>query len=239
MLRTALLLLLAMFATAQTRAGGDLASIDRRIAREPVYRSGRPLYGLVALGPQAETRIWLVLDGETLYVDRNGNGILGEAGEKVEAETPRTPSQKRREFPVGTLIESATVKHRDFKVVRLSPKSGHVLLSLEVAGRGMQNAGVDLDGSLEFAARPSQAPLVHFHGPLHLRLTTKTPLVRSEAGSRLNAWIGTPGLGAGSFANMQNDDIPETAHPRADIRFRSRSGEAKPIEVHVDLDDRC
>jgi WD40 repeat protein len=36
-------------------------------------------------GPEAKTRIWLVLDGKTLYVDRNGNGDLTEDGEKVAA----------------------------------------------------------------------------------------------------------------------------------------------------------
>jgi hypothetical protein len=34
-------------------------------------------------GPEAKTRVWLVLDGDTLYVDRNGNSDLTEPGEKV------------------------------------------------------------------------------------------------------------------------------------------------------------
>ena len=31
--------------------------------------------------PEAQTRVWIVQDGDTLYVDRNGNGDLTEPGE--------------------------------------------------------------------------------------------------------------------------------------------------------------
>jgi hypothetical protein len=40
----------------------------------------------VVFGPEARTRVWLVQDGETLYVDRNVNGDLTEPGQKVSAE---------------------------------------------------------------------------------------------------------------------------------------------------------
>ena len=44
------------------------------------YQSKSPKYALLIFGPEARTRIWLVLDGTTLYVDRNGNGDLTDAG---------------------------------------------------------------------------------------------------------------------------------------------------------------
>jgi hypothetical protein len=61
----------------------DLAKIDRTIAKEPAYETKHRKYCLLVLGPEAKIRIWLVLDGHTLYVDRNGNGDLTEPGEKV------------------------------------------------------------------------------------------------------------------------------------------------------------
>src|SRR5712692_3344625 len=60
----------------------DLTKIDRKIAKEPAYQS-QPKYCLLVFGPEAKTRVWIVLDGDTLYVDRNGNGDLTEEGEKV------------------------------------------------------------------------------------------------------------------------------------------------------------
>ncbi len=60
----------------------DLSRVDRSVRREPAYRS-TPRYCLLVFGPQAKQRVWLVLDGDTLYVDRNGNGDLTETGERL------------------------------------------------------------------------------------------------------------------------------------------------------------
>ena len=62
----------------------DLIKIDRTIAKEPVYQS-KPKYCLLVFGPEAKTRVWLVRDGDLLYVDRNGNGDLTEKGERHTA----------------------------------------------------------------------------------------------------------------------------------------------------------
>jgi hypothetical protein len=34
-------------------------------------------------GPEAKRSVWLVIDGEDLYVDRNGNGDLTEKGKRM------------------------------------------------------------------------------------------------------------------------------------------------------------
>jgi hypothetical protein len=68
------------------RAGAaDSPGIDRSIRKEPAYESKAPLYCLVVFGAEAKVRVWLVLDGDTLYVDRNGNGDLTEPGERCAA----------------------------------------------------------------------------------------------------------------------------------------------------------
>ena len=53
----------------------DLKMLDRTIGKEPKY-SSRPNYALLVFGPEAKTRVWLILVGQVLYVDRNGNGDL-------------------------------------------------------------------------------------------------------------------------------------------------------------------
>src|SRR6476469_7441592 len=79
----ALLLGFGAVVTTEPAAASDLSKIDHRIAKEPAYRSKTPRYCLLVFGPEAKTRVWLVQDGDTLYVDRNGNGDLTEAKERI------------------------------------------------------------------------------------------------------------------------------------------------------------
>src|SRR5207302_140047 len=77
-MRLLLLVLFGLGACAADVRAGDLAKINRTITKEPAYK-GRPLYCLVALGPEAKDRAWLVLDGESLYVDAKGSGDITQA----------------------------------------------------------------------------------------------------------------------------------------------------------------
>src|SRR2546426_1127615 len=60
----------------------DLAKIPRAITKEPAYQA-KPGYCLAVFGPEARTRVWVVLDGNVLYVDRNANGDLTDDGQPV------------------------------------------------------------------------------------------------------------------------------------------------------------
>jgi hypothetical protein len=89
----------------------DLQKIDRTIAKEPTFKT-KPRYGLLVFGPKAKTRIWLVLDGDVLYVDRNGQGDLADKGNGVRptAWGPipglNDPSQRQRFFNIGQVCEA-------------------------------------------------------------------------------------------------------------------------------------
>src|SRR5579883_3277208 len=61
----------------------DLTKIERRLAKEPAYQA-KPKYCLLVFGPEARTKVWLVIDGDTLYVDRNGNGDISEKEEGID-----------------------------------------------------------------------------------------------------------------------------------------------------------
>jgi hypothetical protein len=61
----------------------ELDQIERRLRAEPAYATKTPKYCLLVFGPTRDYRVWLVLDGATLYVDRNGNGDLTEPGEST------------------------------------------------------------------------------------------------------------------------------------------------------------
>ena len=91
------------FASCSLAPAGDLAKVDRSIAKEPKY-AGKPNYCLLVFGSDAKHRVWLVHDGDSLYVDRNGNGDLTEAGEKVAARKRLAgEAEGAFEFEVGEL----------------------------------------------------------------------------------------------------------------------------------------
>src|SRR5438874_3418987 len=74
----------SILACAASALAADLKSIERKIAKEPAY-AGKPKYCLLVFGPEARTRIWLALDGDKLYVDKNGNGDLTDDGPPIAA----------------------------------------------------------------------------------------------------------------------------------------------------------
>ena len=59
-------LIAALLLIGGTTAGAaDLTKIERRLVKEPAYTSGSPRYALLAFGPEAKDRVWIVKDGDT------------------------------------------------------------------------------------------------------------------------------------------------------------------------------
>ncbi|MBO0697590.1 MAG: hypothetical protein J2P46_04285, partial [Zavarzinella sp.] len=87
----------------------DLAKIDRAIAKQPAYQTKAPRYCLLVFGPEAKSRVWLVLDGDAVYVDRNGNGDLTDPGERVPMPPLKASKhplfQEEREVELGDIRE--------------------------------------------------------------------------------------------------------------------------------------
>jgi hypothetical protein len=95
----------------------DLPALDRTRPTEPVYQTKAPRYGLLVFGPKGEHKVWLVLDGDVLYVDRNGNSDLTEPGEKVRAQQrPGRDPDDGYQFEVGEL----TLRERTHKALTVT-----------------------------------------------------------------------------------------------------------------------
>jgi hypothetical protein len=77
---------------------------------EPKYQH-EPRYSLLVIGPNAEIRIWLVMDGnDTVYVDLNGNSNLTDDGEKfgVDRTIDQPPGHRHSTdnfFDLGSINE--------------------------------------------------------------------------------------------------------------------------------------
>ena len=268
----------------------DLAKIDRTIRKEPAYRSKSPQYCLLVFGPKAETRVWLVLDlvsepweadgaKNALYVDRNGNGDLTDPGARVACTMCKRPGPLTSfcpepgvtyvpQFKVGAVVErDGKTRHADLTLEVDSYVQDYrpCSLSLKVKGTEVQSAGGSL---LRFADRPQDAPIIHFNGPLTIRLQMDTgvlfvpisydkdgpkrrrwydehppkyeerKLIRGET-SALYAQLGTPGLGRGTFVAFSAGAVPEDAHPVAEIAFPTNDSKKPPIISRVVLRQRC
>jgi hypothetical protein len=257
---------LCLFALSSAAAAGDLANVERTIVREPAYRF-RPKYCLLVFGPDAQTRVWLVQDGDTLYVDRNGNGDLTEPGEKVEAEKKhRGQDEGSYNFAAGEIHEGGRrhlnlsvsvsdlnrVKHalpEAGPLLRRDPHAREYNVQLEVevpgyhglgeGGRLVQGAHLDAQGLLQFADRPGDASVVHFCGPWSMGLYQQTTLWL-ERTNELGLVFGTPGLGAGSFAYVGYEGVvPEDVAPRVEIAFPPRRPGGPPVVAGCAVKDRC
>jgi len=245
----------------------DLTRIDRSIAKEPVYKTKTPEYCLLVFGPEATTRVWLVRDGDTLYVDRNGNGDLTETGEKVTAD-PRNsiPDQNVFAFQAGDIPEGkllhkglgvSMVKLADFAdsyeavkahVAKDPQARGHmVAIDMEIpgysgpgiGGRVVQQAVFgDYHGLLKFAHSAREAPIIHFGGPLQISLFHPQRLQMGRSVDVLLG-VGTPGVGPGTTAFVFYDGvIPQGAYPKLEITYPAKPGDA-PLKENYELQARC
>jgi len=260
---------------AEPRGGRALslnpAGLEPAILGEPAYAPKSPKYCLLVFGPRADTRIWLALDlasepwqrepgKNTLYVDRNGNGNLTEAGERTActlkeqgfyasfgSSATYTPC-----FAIGDIVErSSGARHTDLTLEVDSYVQTYrpCRLSVKVNGRHTQVAG---SGLLRFADRADDAPVIHFNGPLTLRVHkwTGTLVIPNEAPPYyeevkmvpgepfdLCAQLGTPGRG-NTFAALSTDAVPANMHPVADVEFRSQDPGKPPIKLHIPLKQR-
>jgi hypothetical protein len=112
---------LLVLAGATTAPAADLASLPRTIHREPDY-AGKPNYWLLVFGPKAEHRVWLVLDRDHLYVDRNGNGDLTEKGARIalgkwKPAKPHIAHSQERQIRAGDLHVGG-LRHKDLVVLQ-------------------------------------------------------------------------------------------------------------------------
>jgi hypothetical protein len=147
----------------------DLSKIDRTIGKEPTYES-QPKYCLVVVGPEAKTRVWLVLDGDVLYVDRNGDGDLTGTGKRIPKKS-RGEAYSLCVFPVGTISPhdgsdpfSLDMEEEWFDEAKII---SHAISYQPLKGKGFAQKTV---GVLTFADRPQDAPIIHFGGPLTLTI---------------------------------------------------------------------
>src|SRR5271165_5695271 len=203
---------------------------------EPFYHSKTPKYCILAFGPSSSERVLLVHDGDVLYVDRNADGNLTEAGKRVTAEKkPDTnPEQNGYEFQAGDLTvagrthkglsiwflpleryaDGSSGRRDDAKAALLKdPRALAAIIHLDISMPKMKGGGIDgrlefhagpfdLNGALQFADSPDQAPVINFANPWQITFERQRPALRVGASTNATLVIGSPGTGPGTFAEL-------------------------------------
>ena len=209
----------------------DLAEIPRKIAKEPTYRSESPGYCLLVFGLEAKTRVWLVVDGKSAYLDRNGNGDLTESGERINA-------QGGEWLRLGDVTElDGETKHRDLRIKTMEDSTFE--LTLRSSDNIHRHVGRVESLMPRLAAKPADAPIIHPNGPIALAPYTPINFAFRSARERrkeqfewLNLVAGSPGLGPGTFTVIYpviRVGCDGDRNVLADIEFPSRTADAPPI----------
>jgi hypothetical protein len=229
-MRWRLLVLWALWVAPASAA--DLSKIDRSIGREPKYQS-KPGYCLLVFGPEGKTRAWLVKDGNTLYLDRNGNGDLTEPGKRLG---------EAGAGGFGTIADAAGRTKYTIRQCNMTQ------LGSEKGPKEFCHIAIDTDGVLRqysfvaFADRPQDAPVVHFDGPLTIEIADKKLVLPRDKDVDFGVYMLTRGCGErlGSTVLVDyNLGVPADAYPVVEVEFPSKQASGKPVTAKYTLKERC
>jgi hypothetical protein len=225
----------------------DYAKIERRLTKEPAYKSGSPKYALLLFGREAKLRAWLALDGEAAYLDRNGDGDLtGERERFAKLSDCKDIEIADPDGKTRYVITSIGAYH---------PKEGQPQASLSV--------NVDIKGPVEYRQygdtelrdTPTKAAVAHFHGPLTVgprtiawKVPPRLALKTGDDPTDLTALIGTMNAEHGCWVVTRTHSysgkkeiavFPPGVHPVVEIEFPPKRPGAAPVKRRYELDQFC
>jgi hypothetical protein len=222
----------------------DLGKLDRHIAREPVYNTKQPLYGLLVFGPKADKRVWLVLDSskrdrgpyDVLYVDRNADSDLTAPNKRLQAKAP----EGHPVFSLPEFKDPATgALHKELRV-RVTGDKPEVMVSLKWRGQRAMGGGYPPDPGeyMRLSPKPETAPVVWFQGDGPFRFQRwyggQLPIGGAED---FKVFLGQIGWGRSSFCGFQEHVLPEGEAVQAMLLYTDREG--KEHRVACPLKERC
>jgi hypothetical protein len=226
--------------------GPDLVQIDRKAPKQPSYTSKRPLYGLVVFGPNAQARVWMVLDRskadaetyDVLYADLDANGDLTEPAERFVGQVEGNNVR----FRLPDLKDPATgAVHTNFNARVSGASEPTVMVSLEWRGQRKMGGGYPEDpesGYLRFGSSPKKAPVMWANGDDPFRFQRwyggRLPLGGEQD---FKVFVGQKGAVANSFWAFQEHFLPENEGVQATLVYRD--AEDKERRLTCLLKERC
>jgi hypothetical protein len=235
-------------------AAVDYDKVERKLTREPAYQSKKPRYALLLFGPQARLRVWVVLDGETVYLDRNGDGDLTGAGERFAKEADAKnveildPDGKTRYVLTSVVTDSTlyTPQARRERAAKGIPPT--LMVNVTVKGPIEYQQYCDIQ---EMRDDPRQAQVAHFHGPLAVgprtinwKLPPGLALQTGAEAPDLYAVVGTMSARHGCWVVVRTHEgdkcaFPKGVRPVAEVEFPAKTPGRPPVKRKYELNQFC
>lgn len=230
----------------QDPAALDFTKVDRTIKKQPKY-VGEPLYALLLLGTEGKTRIWMALDKskagridyDVLYIDRDGDGDLGEEGERIAGtadEHDRTVMKVGKvEFAEAKLVlENLTVT----RYPKEEPPMNFVSFTLN--GKVRMTGGYGSNHTyLKFKPTLEEAPvlLADPWGPLSFHHAGPEELNVGEE-ETVMLYVGNRGSGFGSFTAV-DEDFLDLSKDKIIVTLIAKDREGKEFRQRTQLKEHC
>jgi hypothetical protein len=242
-MRAVVLLVCAAFVTGRA-AAVDYDKVERKLTKEPAYRTRTPRYALLLFGPAARP-VWVVLDGETLYVDRNGDGDLTAGNERFAREADcKAVEIADTDGKTRYVIDKVQTDHSFYpaRVRQEREKKGTppgLMDHVSVKGPVEYQQYCDI---VEMRGDPRKAMLAHFHGPLTIgpmtinwRLPGSAALRKGKAPTEFIANVGTMSEKHGCWVVVRTCDetkclFPNGVRPVAEVEFPPARPGAAPVK---------
>jgi hypothetical protein len=234
--------LFGLLLTAAPARALDYDQVDRKLINEPAYVSKAPKYALLLFGRDARVRVWVVADGQAVYVDRNGDGDI---------------TAKDEHF--GKIADCRNIELADpdggtrFVISGMStygegnPPRPHLMANVEIKGSARYEQYCDA----AMGDSPREAAIAHFHGPLTIgpqtiswKVPPKLALVTGEKPVDLRAMIGTMSAKHGCWVVVRTHNgkapaFPKDVFPVVDIEFPSDTKGGPLLKERYPLDGFC
>jgi hypothetical protein len=220
----------------------DYAKIGHTLTREPAYESKAPKYALLLFGPEAKVRVWVVLDGDMVYLDRNADGDLTGEGECFAKASYCTKVKIADPDGKTRYVITSMGVHRFG-----NPPEVHLMINVDVKGPVAYRQYCDV----QLRDSASKAALAHFHGPLTVgprtinwKLPPGVALKTGEGPTDLHAVVGTMDAEHGCWVVVRSDDGDKSAFPKGvcpvvDVQFPPKMPGGPAVKKRYSLDEFC
>ena len=98
---------------------------------------------------------------------------------------------------------------------------------------------MDVNGVLQFADKPTEAPVVHFGGPWQINFFSGRPRLRLGREMDTILALGTPGVGPGTTTWVAYDVVPDNVYPTVEVVYPPRRAGEQPVRERYELKKRC
>ena len=217
------------------------ALAEQRIlpTKQPKY-AGLPRYGLLLIDG-GKARVWFVVDGKKLYLDKNGNGDLTDDGPALENGESRGlhlplcvlqlavngTSGTKAKLAEGSLF--AKIIDGEYRIIDIRSVVDGVYWFY-------RNRGCVL------ATKASEAPIMNLGAPLGLLFDFVNRTDGTLSKGKENDFfiqIGSQGSQPGSFLCRSYEDIPRTPTSRPTLSSSTSAYVGKKLHLIAQLRTRC